>query len=247
MRDFAEIAREHLPPVDAQDPTLGVIAYSNPYELEKAMEHAVARHQGRVEQLARTESMIDSVWTDAASTGQTLQSIHRETYEHIKNTNDSYKAKYGKELDAISASLEHEQSLAMTPPEIFGLHSVHAERLQKLGTEQDSFSEQAKAIEGEALFAAATQKRRNQLGRPAKIMTWIASTAMLAGIGIGIAKIDITNDKNTQEGSTAQEVAIKGGAITMIGGLALVPAIAAGEAANRHSAKRRAQRKLKKS
>jgi hypothetical protein len=40
---------------------------------------------------------------------------------------------------------------------------------------------------------------------------------------------------------------MKGGAITMIGGLALGPVIAVGDSANRRSAKLRAKRKLKKS
>lgn len=247
MRDFAEIAREHLPPVNPQDPTLGVIAHSNPYELEEAMKHVIAWHQGRVEQLGNTETMIDTIWADAARMGQDLGSIHKETYDHLKKTSDTYKATYGEELDVLGASLEHEQSVSMTPPEILGLHPFNADRLQMLGKEQDILAAQAKEIEGEAIFAAATQKRRNQLGRPAKILTWIASAAMLTGIGIRIAKIDITNDKNAQEAPAVKEVVMKGGAITMIGGLALGPVIAVGDSANRRSAKLRAKRKLKKS
>ena len=246
MRNFDEIAREHLPPTIPKDPTLDIIAHSDPYELERAMGHISYKQQLTSDRLTEVESNIEGFWEDAAKRGEWHRSIYVKTLKHYQDTSDLYKAKYGEELTYLKSDLEHVKSMSMTPPEILGLDQVNDFMLQRYGEEQDSLTETAKANEGETKFAALTMKRRNQLGRPAKVMTWIASTALLAGLSIGISKIDMTDEKKDQDTSAVAEVVEKAGYITVLNGITLVPVYIAGQAANRHSAKRRAQRKLNK-
>jgi hypothetical protein len=245
-RNFSEIATENLVNNSNDDPSLVIIANTEPKEFDQAVGLVIDRHNGLLQRSASVDSILDNVWSEADMTGEEIRSSYEKLHKEMDETGLILKSFYGEESTGFDSAIEQAKSMSMTPPSILGMHAGSTFTLEMYGKESDMLNEQIRDSQNEYDLAVMTKNKRDQLARPAKLLTWIASTAMLVGIGFGIARADIHKDTKNQDTPVASEIAQKAGAIVLLDSIAAVPIFVAGDKMGKKSARRRAQHKLNK-
>lgn len=245
-RDILGLERQ-FPPSNIDDPFLDMIAGARPDELNIALKRGILGFERANIQNEESKQSIDDTWKKVRKHGEVIRGIYSNYAGDLQKVSVIYtKAGLAPPADLLDKMFDATE-LAEAPSEVLGItpamdYLIEADSQMSDETQQ-LMDDRKPAYE----VAKSVKERRNKLGRPARIATWLAGVVMISGVGAGIAKADFNFDEEYRAGyDEFVEVVFKASSIGMLALIGLQETAYSANRANNSYANRKAKKILKK-
>lgn len=244
-RDINELEKDY-PPTNLDDSYLDIIAETEPKELDIALRQAIFAFESADNFNRESKQKVDDTWLKISEYGEETRGIYsghaQELQKILAKYNEAGLTPPADLLDSVYSAVES----AETPSEILGLRSIPGIFLQAESQMSDDAQELVDGRKSAYEIAKPVKARRNKLGRPARIATWLAGIVMISGVGAGVAKADLDVNQNQSNHKEVAEVVFKSSVIGMLSLMGLQGTVYSAHHANNGYANRRAKKILKK-
>lgn len=243
-RDIHELIAEY-PPTDDHDPYISVIARVNSKELDYALVRGISDHKQALKWEEESRKRADKAWEPVLEHGQALREIYADSAGRLQAIERKYtETGLIPPADLMNQTFETIEKTDI-PLEVLGLTSYTDMFLQIDGDVYEKAQEAAAATRTAYELAKPIRERRNRLGLPARMATWLAGALFMTGLGVGVSNLELAESSDSKESEVA-EVAYKAGAFAVSGLTTIAITVPVANGANRRFAKFRAKRILNK-
>ncbi len=245
-RDILGLERQ-FPPSNIDDPFLDMIAGARPDELNIALKRGILGFERANIQNEESKQSIDDTWKKVRKHGEVIRGIYSNYAGDLQKVSVIYtKAGLAPPADLLDKMFDATE-LAEAPSEVLGItpamdYLIEADSQMSDETQQ-LMDDRKPAYE----VAKSVKERRNKLGRPARIATWLAGVIMVSGAGAGIAKAELNFDEEYSASyDEVAETVFKASSIGMLALIGLPGTAHTASRANNSYANRKAKKILKK-